>query len=197
MGRKSALTPDQWVEIERRHLVDGESINALAKEFKVDESTLRKRINPNKPESGKTGKTLQALALEKAEAEKRLKDISAEIAILPVVRQEIVNDLTKRFVSISNHLAGAAEFGAATAHRLSGIAHAKVQEIDDAAPLTAESLDALKGIAVLTKVANEASQIGIGLLQANKEAIKEMNQKQRLPPARVTVEVVDASVPDA
>ncbi|NIE67465.1 GIY-YIG nuclease family protein [Burkholderia sp. Ax-1719] len=43
MGRKSALTPEQWAQIERRHLVDGESLNSLATEFGVNESSLRRR----------------------------------------------------------------------------------------------------------------------------------------------------------
>ena len=73
------------------------------------------------------------------------------------------------------HLAGAGKFGAATAHRLSGIAHAKVQEIDDAKPLDAESIESLRGVAVLTKMANESAVIGIGLLAANKDMIKELN----------------------
>ncbi len=87
------------------------------------------------------------------------------------------------------HLAGAAKFGAATAHRLSGIAHNKVQEIDDAAPLDAKSLDALKGVAVLTKLANESSQIGVNLLAANKEMIKEANQAKGQNPAEFLREV--------
>lgn len=73
------------------------------------------------------------------------------------------------------HLAGAGKFGAATAHRLSGIAHGKVSQIDDASPLNEESLESLKGIAVLTKMANDSSQIGINLLAANKEFIKDQN----------------------
>jgi len=32
MGRKSALTPEQWLEIERRHVLDSEFINSLAAE---------------------------------------------------------------------------------------------------------------------------------------------------------------------
>src|SRR4051794_29063471 len=121
MGRKSALTPEQWIEIERRHLIDGESINSLAKAFKVDESTIRKKINPNKPEHGKSAKPLRELAQEKVDADRRVKDISDQIAVLPVARQRIVTDLAKRLSNISDHLASAAEYGAATAHRLSGI----------------------------------------------------------------------------
>lgn len=46
----------------------------------------------------------------------------------------------------------------------------KVAEIDDAAPLTEDSVQSLKGIAVLSRMANEASEIGVNLLRANKDA---------------------------
>lgn len=170
MGRKSALTPEQWAEVERRHLIDGESVNSLAKEFGVNEGTIRKKINPNKSEPGKSGKPLRELALEKVAADRRAKDISDQIAALPIVRQQIVNDLAQRLSNISGHLASAAEYGAATAHRLAGIAHSKVSEIDDAKPLDENSLTTLKGIAVLTRMANDASEIGLNLLRANKDS---------------------------
>lgn len=67
------------------------------------------------------------------------------------------------------HLAGAARYSAATAHRLSGVAHAKVAGIDDAAPLDDKSRQALGDIAVLTKMANGSAEIGLNLLKANKE----------------------------
>ncbi|MEX3555272.1 MAG: Hin recombinase [Burkholderia gladioli] len=177
MGRKSALTPEQWTEIERRHLIDGESINSLSKEFRVDESTLRKKIKPNKSEREKSGKPLRELAREKVEADRRVKDISEQIAVLPVARQQIVTDLASKLANISTHLASAAEYGAATAHRLAGIAHMKASEIDDAGPLTESSVNALKGIAVLTKMANESSEIGINLLRANKDGASDGENK--------------------
>jgi hypothetical protein len=95
--------------------------------------------------------------------------------------------------AISSHLAGAAKFGAATAHRLSGIAHAKVQEIDDAAPLNGDSL---RDVAVLTKLANDAGQLGMNLLAANKDTVKSLNDAVRPKAERVSVEIIDASVPE-
>lgn len=197
MGRKSALTPEQILEVERRHYIGGESLNSIAKELGVNESTLRRKIKPNKAEGQNAPKSLIHLATEKAKADNEARRIAEQIAELPIARQQLVNDLSRRLLNISDHLAGAAEFGAATAHRLSGIAHAKVQEIDDAAPLDGESLESLKGIAALTRMANEASQIGVNLLAANKEAVKELNQQAKPLPQRVTVTVEDASVPDA
>ena len=58
--------------------------------------------------------------------------VAAETAFksLPISAQISARTLADRLMSISNHLAGAAEYGAATAHRLSGIAHNKVAEIE-------------------------------------------------------------------
>lgn len=179
MGRKSSLTPEQWVEIERRHLVDGESIRALAKEFAVNEAAIRRKINPHKSadeNADKSPKPLRELAHEKVRADAAVRNISAQIAALPIARQQIVTDLAQRLSNISGHLASAAEYGAATAHRLAGIAHMKAAEIDDAQPLDEESIKSLKGIAVLTRMANESSEIGINLLRANKEAVDGLNK---------------------
>ncbi|MEZ7524018.1 Hin recombinase [Burkholderia vietnamiensis] len=177
MGRKSSLTPEQWVEIERRHLVGGESINSLAAEFGVNESSIRRRIKPNKAELPNGEKPLRVLAEQKVAAEAAQRRIADQIAELPISRQRIVNDLASMLTDISEHLAAAAKFGAATAHRLSGIAHAQAAQIDDADPLCEESVVALKGISALTKMANDASEIGVNLLRANKEAVDDINKR--------------------
>lgn len=177
MGRKSSLTPEQWVEIERRHLVGGESINSLALEFGVNESSIRRKIKPNKAELPNGEKPLRTLALEKAEADLRSRQIAEEIAVLPIARQNIVVDLAQQFTEISTHLASAARYGAATAHRLAGIANEQAGKIDDADPLSVESVTVLRGISALTKMANDASEIGVNLLRANKEAVDDINKR--------------------
>jgi ABC-type transporter Mla subunit MlaD len=163
MGRKSNLTEKQWVEIERR-LIDGDSGRSIAKDFGVSEAAIRKRF-------GSHVKKVKDVANQIVATDKAFK-------ALPIGAQISARTLADRLMSISEHLAGAAEYGAATAHRLSGIAHNKVSEIDDATPLNAESLESLKGIAVLTKMANASAEIGVNLLSANKEAIKEMNKPE-------------------
>lgn len=181
MGRPSKLTDQQWEEIHRR-LLKGEKAADLAREFGVSKTRISERF------SGRF-ETVQSVAKQILSAETALK-------ALPVTEQLATISLLDELRAVSQHLAGAARYGAATAHRLAGIANAKVCEIDDAAPLNGESIDTLKGIAVLTKMANEASQIGANLLAANKETVKEMNQQAKPLPQRVTVMVEDASVPD-
>jgi hypothetical protein len=164
MGRQSKLTDAQWEKIGKR-LLAGDSVSALAREFNVSKSTISGRFS---------------------ERNQNVKDaanqiVAAEIALakLNVSEQIAARSLADDLKAISEHLAGAARFGAATAHRLSGIAHNKVAEIDDAAPLDAGSMEALKGIAALTRLANESSEIGVNLLRANKEHVDAVNAAAR------------------
>jgi transposase-like protein len=170
MGRKSSLTPEQWAEVERRHLVGGESINSLAKEFGIAESSVRRKIKPNNAESEKPGNPLLALAQEKVRVEQESREITERIAELPFARQNIVNDLARKLANISMQMGSAAEYAAANTHRLMGIAHLKIAEIDDAAPFSEESRQVMKDVAAVTALANESSKIPLNLLAANKEA---------------------------
>lgn len=160
MGRKSSLTEKQWQEIEKR-LLDGEAGRALAAKFGISEAAIRKKF-------GARTKEIKAVANQLVAAESAFK-------ALPISSQISTRTLADRIMSTQTHLFGAAEYGAATSHRLSGIANAQVAKIDDADPLNAESIETLKGIAALTKLANDSSTIAINLLNANKETIKELN----------------------
>lgn len=175
MGRKSLLTPDQWIEIERLHVVDGKSINWLATKFGINESSIRRKIKPNKAESPNHHKPLKELAIEKIRAENSVREITEQIAELPYAKQQIVFDLSKKLVNISNHLASAAEFGVMTAHRLSMIANQQVEMIDESASLE-ENAESLKSVLALTKTANEAAATGLNLLNANKDAVAAANK---------------------
>ena len=157
MARPSKLTEEQWSQVKRR-LAAGEKAAALAREFKVSRATISERCQ-------KPVENIKAVANQLVSAERAL-------YALPVSEQLLTLNLADDLRAISTHLSGAAKYGAATAHRLSGIAHNNVAKIDDAAPLDEESMETLKGIAVLTRMANDASTIGLNLLAANKEAMK-------------------------
>ncbi|MFZ3286560.1 MAG: Hin recombinase [Telluria sp.] len=174
MGRKSSLTEKQWGEIGER-LVNGEQGRVLAREFGISEAAIRKRF-------GAQTKKIKSVANQLVAAESAFKS-------LPIGAQISARTLADRLLSISDHLAGAAEYGAATAHRLSGIANAQVARIDDADPLKAESLESLKGISALTKLANESSTIAINLINANKETIKDINKPEAVDPASMLREL--------
>lgn len=181
MGRNSKLTDKQWQEIERR-LLDGETARSLGREYGVAESAIRKRF------SAQVGK-IKTVANQLVTAETAFKS-------LPISAQISARTLADELKEISMHLAGAARFGAATAHRLSGIANAQVARIDDADPLRAESMESLKGISALTRLANESSSIALNLLGANKEMVKAAMQDEEVQPVQIVVQVEDASRPE-
>jgi ABC-type transporter Mla subunit MlaD len=175
MGRKSALTEKQWQDIGQR-LLKGEAGRVLAREYGISEAAIRKRFGTQTKEIKDVANQL----------------VAAETAFnrLPISAQISARTLADELKEISMHLAGAARYGAATAHRLSGIAHAKVAEIDDAAPLDEDSLVTLKGIAALTHLSNQAAETGLNLLKANKDLKPE---DERATPVQIVIGVKDAA----
>lgn len=164
MGRKSALTEKQWQTIEKK-ILGGASVRGLATEYGISEAAIRKRL-------GTRTKDIKTVAHQLVEAETAFQN-------LPISAQISARTLADDLKAISSHLAGAAKFGAATAHRLAGIANAQIDQIDDAKPFGDESLKVIKGIAALSNVANLAAEIPMGLLKANKDTINDLNK----PPA--------------
>lgn len=175
MGRKSQLSEKQWQDVEKR-ILNGESVRSVAKDVGIAESAIRKRL-------GARTKEIKTVANQLVAAE-------TAFAALPISAQIGARTLADRMKAISQQLAGAAEFGASTAHRLAGIANAKAIEIDDADPLAEESLATLKGISALTDLANRSAEIPLKLLAANKAMIDDLNKDAGAlpPPAVVTYE---------
>jgi hypothetical protein len=158
MGRPSKLSPEQWSEVERR-LAEGEPRRALAREFGVDESAIRARVSTQTPR-------IKAAAQKVVEAREAL-------AELPVSQQYTALSLADKLRSISGSLASAAELGAKTSHRLHSLANSEVAKVDDAKPMA--SLENLRNVGVLTKLANESAHVALNLLAANKDRVKQLD----------------------
>lgn len=169
MGRPSKFTAEEWNDASRR-IEAGETYRSVANRYGVAESAIRKRISAQRAQYEEK----KALANQLVTAENKIKE-------RPISTQVEIYSLADDLRATGMHLAGAAKYGSATAHRLAGIANAKVQEIDDAAPLNAASLESLKGVAVLTRMANDASNIGLNLLAANKEAVNKVQNPPKGP----------------
>jgi hypothetical protein len=170
MARPSKLSEQQRTDIKRR-LLDGERPSDLAREYKVSKATI-------------TGVN------KRAEEIKIVADqvVSAERALgrLPVSEQLLTVNLAARLRSISDSLSAAADLGAKTAHRLSALANNEVAKIDDADPL--QSLETMKGVALLTKLANSSADIAINLLAANKDTVKRISEDGVEEPDEITPE---------
>ena len=153
MARPSKLTPDQWQELERKHL-SGAGVSALAKEYGISPASVSVRVS-------KVSETIRNAA-------QKLADAQTTLAALPVAQQYTAVSLAEKMRSISNSLASAAELGAKTAHRLHALANAEVNKVDDAAPF--DNVETLKGVSALTKLANDSSALALGLMSGNKAA---------------------------
>jgi hypothetical protein len=158
MGRPSKLTDKQWDEIKRRAL-NGEKPANLAREFKVSRATISARV------SARVEK-VKSVANQIVSAEQALGE-------LPISEQFLTVSLASKLRAMSDSLAQAGMHGAATAHRLNALANSEVSKVDDANPMA--SLENLRNVGVLTKLANDSSSIALNLLAANKETVKKLN----------------------
>lgn len=177
MPYPSKISPEQWQDIERR-VAEGETVTALAKEYGVSEAALRKR-GASKEKVRKVRLVAQQLA--------QAKDA---LAALPPDQQVLAVSLADELRAISGHLASAARYGSATAQRLAQAAHREIS--------TAEVLDEprLRAVAMLTRTANEAGQLGVALLKTNEEAMREAAEREARQSKQVTRITLVPMLPD-
>ncbi|OWT69222.1 MULTISPECIES: helix-turn-helix domain-containing protein [unclassified Achromobacter] len=168
MARPSKLTDVQWETIGKR-LLAGEAAAALAREFGVSKAAISVRFS-------KRNENIKIVANQIVDTERALSKLN-------VSEQMAARSLADDLKAISEHLAGAARYSAATSHRLASMAHVESEKIDDTDPTSQESVKALQGVALLTKMANTSSEIGINLLRANKEQVDGMNRGDDEAPA--------------
>lgn len=100
------------------------------------------------------------------------------LAQLPLAQQHGALGLAYKLRNISTSLANAAELGSATAHRLQALANNEVNKIDDASPM--QSLEVLKGVSALTRLANDSASIALNLLAANKESVQRLSEPEQV-----------------
>lgn len=163
-GRPPALTPAQQEEV-RRRLAAGEGVRALAAEFKVGKATIGRLAG----HAGQVRKVAETLAAAQTALE-----------ALPLAQQHTAVALAEKLRNISHSLASAAELGARTAHRLHALANTEVAKVDDADPIA--SVDKLRNVGVLTKLANDSANIAVNLLSANKDRVRGLDEPEE-PPA--------------
>lgn len=170
MGRKSALTDEQWLDVERRHVVDGESINSIATDLGINESSIRRKLKPNKAESPNSDNPLKTLAKEKIRVDSESRQIAEQIAALPFAKQQMVSDLARKLTNISDHMASAAEISAASAHRLAILANQQLEKVDEVNP--EKTAGAVQAAALFQKMSNSAGETPVNMMRANKEAVE-------------------------
>ncbi|OIQ97205.1 hypothetical protein GALL_207590 [mine drainage metagenome] len=149
MSNRSRLSDEQWLQIEAA-LLAGETVLALSARFAISESAIRKRMRG------------------------RLTVMRAQCAWPDDV--EPPRSLAGQLRAVSRHLALAAAFGSATAHRLAELAHDQAGLLGDPAGAPP---DQVKRTLALIAGANEAARIGLNLLNAKKEVVGEDDEPTR------------------
>jgi len=139
MGRKSSLTPEQWQEVIRRHLVGGESIRSLAREYGIAESSMREYIRAHK---------------QKIEnASNQIINATRAINALPISSQITAHSLAQKKMLLQDGAADVAIDMQAVASRIGKAARSKVNSITDDELLDGEMM---KGIMATAIVVNNA-----------------------------------------
>jgi len=95
--------------------------------------------------------------------------------------------------AISSNLTRAAISGTNTSARLAAMAEKQSLKIDEENPM--DTQEELQAVGALTKLSNEAAQLGVQLINANKESLKAKEEKEVAQPISVMIEVQNARNP--
>ena len=163
MARPSKLTDRQWEEIKSR-MLKGEKAADLSREYGVSKTSISERLS-------KRVETMKAVSIQLVSAEQNLK-------ALPISEQVTVLNFVDDLKAISLNLASAGKFGAINANRLSELANSQLGTVNEETLMTGEGMVALKLVGALQDLANEASKVPLGLLNANKDQVVKLNNPQ-------------------
>ena len=162
MARPSKLTDAQWEKIGKRLLAD-ESAASLAREYGVSKATISIRFSQR--------------VQKVKEVANQLVTTDRAMSLLNVSEQMAARSLADDLKAIGDYTAQAARSGAETSSILNAMAVKKARLLNHNAPMDEEALTSLKGIAALTRTANEAAQIGTDLMKASKDLVDEANNR--------------------
>ncbi len=161
MGRPSKLTPDQWAEVDRRALA-GEGVRELARAFGISPAQVSRRVS-------KQTEQVRNVA-------QQLADSQTALAALPLSQQYNAMRLADTLREISDDYASAARLSTKTGLRMHALANAEAGKVDDANLSSDVSILAMKGVALLTKLGNDALVPASNLLAANKDRVAKLDE---------------------
>jgi transposase-like protein len=155
------LTPEEWQEIIRLHLIDGIGVRALSKQFGVPSSTIQSRT-----------KTAQIAQVK--EVANQIVDVNHRFTDLDDFAQELTTSLACKLQNISDLAASVAESEAKSARKLSAIKSIQILNLNKENP----DLQSVALIKVLGEAVNDSMKPAFNLMSANKEAIDRLNGPQ-------------------
>lgn len=167
MGRKAALTPKQWREVEDRYLSKGEGGRALAAEYGITEGAIRKRLGTQK-------RSIEVVANQLVTAELNLKKLDISTQVRTLERRDYL-------LSISMNLQSSASKGSAVAERLSTLAekHMGIVETAYFDNDVEQVIEGIKTVNAMMRTANESSSLAVELVKVNKETVERLSQPEQ------------------
>ena len=162
MGRKAKLTPQQIKHYQDRHLA-GESIRSLAKLAGVGEATLRDYI-------GESARKIKDVANQIVATDLALKS-------LPIHAQTAAQDHAARIQRMRANLATGFEMLSGNFMRLASMSQTELAKVDETAMLEEKTLDRLKSVARLTRMANDSVEAPLRMAAAV-EAMGESGERE-------------------
>ena len=141
MGRPSKLTPAQWEEITQR-AAKGESISALAREFKISRPQVSDRVSDSR---------------------RQVKSIVSQIVELPISLQRVVSTLVEVEAAKRQNAEIVGTGGLAIAARLTVLAQGKMD-----AMTKLPAAEDLRDVAAAAQVINSTAAVGLAQLNAVK-----------------------------
>lgn len=170
MGRKSKLSPEQWEEIKRRHIVLGESVNSLAKIYGVNEKTIRIYLGQNKtPKQSETPNSEQKTIKEAIQDASMTVIKALKSTGLPEDDQRIALELANTLTSVKSKLSETANNNLIVALELSKISREGVKHIKSE---TGVDVDLLKQLQVLGNVTNNFAFLGNEVNKSSKSKVE-------------------------
>ena len=189
MARKSKLTPEQWQDVKRRHLVDGESIRSIVRWLAdslgivVTEKAIRDYLKKD-AEFGESTQSTQNSAKEGEGVKKQINNTAIAViealsaSGLPKDDQGIALEVAARQINGREVLDDTAANMNTVANAVSKLAkqNAEKLKVGDEGFVDAEHL---KQIMIMSQVVNSANATGIDLTKIDAMA----KNKEVLPPA--------------
>ena len=126
----------------------------------MTESTIRSKF----------GGAIRAVIAQSAQVREiahQVAEVQDAVEKLPPFQRDVVFDLAASLRNVSRSLTKAAELGADTSMRLQEMASTQIRKVNQDDPT--KSIEELKSVGIMTRLANDSASIALNLLAANKD----------------------------
>ena len=138
----------------------GETLRAIAKSFDITEGAIRAKFGGSITQFLSQSTQIREVAQQVAQVQDVVDQLSP-------FQRDVVFDLAASLRNVSRSLTKAAELGADTSMRLQEMASTQIRKVNQDDPT--QSIEELKSVGIMTRLANDSASIALNLLAANKD----------------------------